>query len=856
MRRPTSSGCCGRCFEAITQQVVAAAQEQAAVSPDGMLSPRLGLFLDEAGNCAALSDLDVLATTARGQGIQLVTVWHDKSQLEARYGPKAYTILNNHRAKLFLSGLADLSALELGARLIGDQALTERNRSMGSDGRHALNESTQYRPLLPVEDLRRLRPGEGVLLYGHLHPVPIRLRPFYTPREQHRRERAEQRAAQRLARAQRRLGRKAERAFIRIQRRHDRTQAQRAVARVVWPAREGAGDDPQGASGWHPRQPTGPRAADGPAAGAGAGRLHLARPRGRRRPARRPHRAGPRGQGGARPGPRPAAVAARPAGPDLGLAELRARLVRDRITDAYLRRELAGDGRLDPSELAGEVGTSPAVARQWLAGLRAQHTTPQGLEVLSEPISHGHPSPEQLAGLQAHFAAAGYQQAAVTGRPANPERLAAEVERRYWTREVRGGQRLRPLRLARELGGDRRQISQQLAELRAGPSTAGERIAQLWHAQQQDPAARPLRSSQLAWRLGVSDSYVRHRTWQLRTRNGQPPLGERLAATRQQLASPPPPVGRSDGERDWRLDAACAEVEPELFFPETGRVPQAALAKQVCAGCAVRGPCLQAALHGPQARDDHSGIFAGTTARERVRLRGRASYAEGTRFVYDRTAAEAALALANEKRIDRAARQLGVSKQALRRAFDHHGLSQPAVFQGGPRRTRFYDDRDAAEQAWRRAAKVGINQTRKELGVSDRALRTAWQRHGLGLPPRPTSTSGTGTRRLDAAFLQLNRRLLPARARSDTELAARVRRAEEYAVFGADVVVEMGSETYGKRPAARAWAITRRAQRAHRRTSDRQHRDQRRQADRASRSDRTSRSPSHPKEREVAADAR
>ena len=126
-----------------------------------MLSPRLGLFLDEAGNCAALSDLDVLATTARGQGIQLVTVWHDKSQLEARYGPKASTILNNHRAKLFLSGLADLSALELGARLIGDQALVDRNRSMGSDGRHSMNESTQYRPLLPVEDLRRLRPGRG-----------------------------------------------------------------------------------------------------------------------------------------------------------------------------------------------------------------------------------------------------------------------------------------------------------------------------------------------------------------------------------------------------------------------------------------------------------------------------------------------------------------------------------------------------------------------------------------------------------------------------------------------------------------------------------------------------------------------
>jgi type IV secretion system protein VirD4 len=226
-------------FETITQQVVAAAQEKAARSPDGMLSPRLGLFLDEAGNCAALSDLDVLATTARGQGIQLVTVWHDKSQLEARYGTKASTILNNHRAKLFLSGLADLSALELGARLIGDQALVDRNRSMGSDGRHSLNESTSYRPLLPVEDLRRLRPGEGVLLYGHLRPTPIRLRPYYLPREQARRERAEQRGERWTARAERRMGRRTERAFTRRQRRRRHEQGQATAARTVRLKREG-----------------------------------------------------------------------------------------------------------------------------------------------------------------------------------------------------------------------------------------------------------------------------------------------------------------------------------------------------------------------------------------------------------------------------------------------------------------------------------------------------------------------------------------------------------------------------------------------------------------------------------------
>ena len=258
-------------------------------------------------------------------------------------------------------------------------------------------------------------------------------------------------------------------------------------------------------------------------------------------------------------------------------------------------------------------------------------------------------------------------------------------------------------------------------------------------------------------------------------------------------------------------------------------------------------------MHGPQAREDHSGIFAGTTARDRVRLRGRPSYAEGTRFLRDRTAAEAALALANQHSIDRAARQLGVSKQALRRAFDHHGLPQPQVFQGGPRRTRFYQNRDAAQQAWKRAAQVGINQTRKELGVSDRALRTAWQRHGLGLPPRPTATPTTP--QLDPAFVALNRSLLPARERSSEELAAWVRRDEEYATLGAEVMVELNSESRTRRPTSRAWAIIRRAQRAHHRTRDRDGRGERRRVDRTARSDHTSRSQK-PHERGMAANAR
>jgi hypothetical protein len=68
-----------------------------------------------------------------GQGIQLLSVWRDQAQLVHRYGD---------RAKVLLSGLADVGALELGFRLIGDQAVTETNYSTNPTGRVAASQAT------------------------------------------------------------------------------------------------------------------------------------------------------------------------------------------------------------------------------------------------------------------------------------------------------------------------------------------------------------------------------------------------------------------------------------------------------------------------------------------------------------------------------------------------------------------------------------------------------------------------------------------------------------------------------------------------------------------------------------------
>jgi hypothetical protein len=92
------------------------------------------------------------------------------------------------------------------------------------------------------------------------------------------------------------------------------------------------------------------------------------------------------------------------------------------------------------------------------------------------------------------------------------------------------------------------------------------------------------------------------------------------------------------------------------------------------------------------------------------------------------------------------------------------------------------------------------------------------------------------------------------RARSGGELAERVRRAEDYAVLGARVlvvVVELHSESHATKPSTRAWAIARRGDRGHRLAGQRTSRGDRRQADHASRTDR----PQH-RERGMVADAR
>jgi type IV secretion system protein VirD4 len=165
-------------FVAVLRQVIEAAIDRAAVT-GRPLDPPLLVVLDEAANVAPVADLDRLASTAAGHGIQLVTVFQDMAQIEARYGPRAGTVVNNHRAKLLLSGISDPATLEHVSRLAGEEELFTPATTVDADGRVSRTHSATTRALAPAAWLRRIAPGNGVLVYGHLPPAQVSLRPWF-----------------------------------------------------------------------------------------------------------------------------------------------------------------------------------------------------------------------------------------------------------------------------------------------------------------------------------------------------------------------------------------------------------------------------------------------------------------------------------------------------------------------------------------------------------------------------------------------------------------------------------------------------------------------------------------------------
>ena len=66
----------------------------------------------------------------------------------------------------------------------------------------------------------------------------------------------------------------------------------------------------------------------------------------------------------------------------------------------------------------------------------------------------------------------------------------------------------------------------------------------------------------------------------------------------------------------WVQDALCAQVDPDLFFPDSEDSERAQQAKAVCGACEVRAQCLGYALR----TNEQRGIWGGASPRDRARM--------------------------------------------------------------------------------------------------------------------------------------------------------------------------------------------------------------------------------------------
>ncbi len=71
----------------------------------------------------------------------------------------------------------------------------------------------------------------------------------------------------------------------------------------------------------------------------------------------------------------------------------------------------------------------------------------------------------------------------------------------------------------------------------------------------------------------------------------------------------------ADPDLDWRHDALCRGMDPDLFFPERGEPTRQA--KEVCAACPVREVCLAYALD----NGERHGLWGGASELQRRKMR-------------------------------------------------------------------------------------------------------------------------------------------------------------------------------------------------------------------------------------------
>jgi type IV secretion system protein VirD4 len=163
-------------FAALVSHIVAGAYERSART-GRPIDPALLLALDEVCNIAPLPNLDEIASTGPGQGVHLLCVLQNISQGYDRWGrDRAETIIANHRARLFCSGIGDRATLDYLRGTLGDEEIARISTQQRGIVPGAKTRSTEHRPLAAPHRVRQAERSTSLLVYGRLAPAWITLR--------------------------------------------------------------------------------------------------------------------------------------------------------------------------------------------------------------------------------------------------------------------------------------------------------------------------------------------------------------------------------------------------------------------------------------------------------------------------------------------------------------------------------------------------------------------------------------------------------------------------------------------------------------------------------------------------------
>ena len=171
-------------FTALVADIAAGAFERSAQT-GRPIDPPLLLALDEAANIAPLPNLDEIASSGPGQGVQLLTILQNLSQATDRWGKdRAETIIANHRARLFCSGIGDRATLDYVRQTLGDEEIdrisTHRQSPLATGSR---TYSSEFRAIAAPHRVRQADTNTALLIYGRLQPAWVNLRPWFANRE-------------------------------------------------------------------------------------------------------------------------------------------------------------------------------------------------------------------------------------------------------------------------------------------------------------------------------------------------------------------------------------------------------------------------------------------------------------------------------------------------------------------------------------------------------------------------------------------------------------------------------------------------------------------------------------------------